>query len=80
MVINASLAFVGKWDDFIEKCGISGFRNVFVNCREQPEGVIRAVGGMACLPELGGVIRGIFVPRLVGEFYKRKPAAVIYLG
>ena len=73
MVINASLAFVGKGDDFIEKCGISGFRNVFVNCREQPESVIRAVGGMTCLPYIGGVVRCVFMPRIMGEFYKRRP-------
>ena len=79
MLINSPFAFVGKRDDFIEECCIAGLRDIFVNSREQPEGVVCAVGGVPGLLHVGGVVRRVFMPRVVGEFYKRKPAAVIYL-
>src|SRR5699024_1567107 len=79
MLINASLTFIGKWNDFIKKCCIPGFRNVFVNCGEQPEGIIRTVGGMTCFLYIGGIIRCILMPGVMGKFYKRKTTAVVYL-
>lgn len=79
MLINSPCTFVGKRNDFIEECCVSGLRDVFVNGREQPEGVVCAIGWMPGLLYIGGVVRRVLMSRVVGEFYKWKPAAVIYL-
>ena len=80
MFIDAALLFIGKGDDFIQKAGISCLRNIFINCREQPQGIVRPICGMSCSLYIGRIVRSIFMSRVMSELHKRKSSPVVYLG
>ena len=80
MFIDTALLFIGKGDDFIQKAGISCLGNIFIDCREQPKGIVCPVCGMSRSLYIGRIVRSIFMSRVMGELYKRKSSPVVYLG
>lgn len=72
MFIDTALLFIGKGDDFIQKAGISCLGNIFIDCREQPKGIVCPVCGMSRSLYIGRIVRSIFMSRVMGELYKRK--------
>ena len=47
---------------------------------EEPQRVVRPVGGMARFPDIGRVLRGILMTGAVGELHQGQSAAVVDLG
>ena len=80
VVINTGFVFIREGDHLIQEGHISGLRHVFVDSREEPEGVIRPIGRMPCLLDIGGVFRRILMARVMGEFDQGQAAAVMDLG
>ena len=79
MLIDASLFRIGKGNDFVQEGSISGLGDIFIDGGEKPEGIVCAVSRMSGLLYIGGVVRRVFLPRIVRKFYKGKSSAVIYL-
>ena len=79
MLVNARLFLVRKRNDFIEKCCVSRLRNIFVDGREEPQGVVSAIGRMTGFLAVGGVIRSVLVSGIVCELDKRQTTAVTHL-
>ena len=48
MLVDRSLIPVGKGNNFIKETCVSRLGDVLVNSREQPEGIVGAVGRMSC--------------------------------
>ena len=79
MLVDSSFIFIGKWDDLVKECGISGFGDVFIDRREQPECIVRAVCRVSGLLYIGCIVRGILMSGIMGELHERKSASVVHL-
>ena len=79
VIINSILTPVCINNDFIQEGSISAFTDIFYNCREQPESIIRTIRRMACFFDIFRIIRRIFMTSIMIKFHKRKPSAIIYL-
>ena len=80
VLVDATLVPVGKGDYLVQKDGIPRLGDVFVHRGEQPQGVVRPIGGVAGLPDIGRVLRGVLVAGAVGELHQRQAAPVVHLG
>ena len=77
--IDGGFLFVRKRNHFIQEGEVAGFTDVFVYGREEPERIIRTIGGMAGLLYITFILRGIFMSGVMREFDKRESAAVMNL-
>ena len=80
MAVDGVLPAVGIDDLFIIEGHIAAFRHIFVHCGEEPEGIVRAVGGMAGLLYVFRIVRGVLVACVVIILHQRKSGAVVHLG
>ena len=80
MFIYRALVLVSKGDNLVNKGKVSGFGNIFIYSRKQPQSIISPVCGMSCFLYIGCVIRRIFMSCIVGKFNQGQTASVIHLG
>ena len=77
--IDGGFLFVRKRNHFIQEGEVAGFTDVFVYGREEPERIIRTIGGVAGLLYIAFILRRIFMSGVMREFDKRESAAVMNL-
>ena len=61
MLIDSPFAFIRKRDHLIQEGEVAAFREIFVHGREEPQGVVRPVSGVARLTHIFGILRAGFV-------------------
>ena len=79
VLVYSGFIFIGKRNHFIDKCQISGLRNIFIYRWKQPQSIIRTICRMPGFLYIGSIIRRILMSGIVCKFDKRKSSSVIHL-
>ena len=80
VLVDCALVPVGEGDHLVQERRVPRLRDVFIDRGKQPQGVVRPVGRMAGLLDIGGILRRILVAGIVGELHQGQTAAVMDLG
>ena len=80
VLVDRALVPVGKGDHLVQEGGVARLGHIFVHGGEQPQRVVRPVGRVAGLLDIGEVVGGVLMAGVVGELDQGQPAAVVHLG
>ena len=80
MFVDGPFVFVGKGNDLIQEGLVPRLGYILVYGGEQPQGIVGAVGRVAGLRHIGGIVGGVLMAGIVGEFHQGQTAAVVHLG
>ena len=80
MFVDGPFVFVGKGNDLIQEGFVPGLGHILVHGGEQPQGIVCPVGRVAGLRHIGGIVGGVLMAGIVGEFHQGQAAAVVHLG
>ena len=79
MFIYRRCSLIRIWNYFVYEFQISGFRNILIHCREQPQCVICPIFRMTCFLHIRHIIRCILMTWIMRKFDKWKSSSIIYL-